>query len=176
MRFGVAVIFLVAAFVASFTHIDSTEHVAFVDDDRRLRAEAPVNKAGASKLAGELGVKLKENPALTKTVNTIKKSGGNIVAIKNTVKQFAGKLAKDGAKISDESVTKISKTISEVLQKHPRAKKNAKITYIIATGLLSKYGLYKLLFDRDSDKNSTAPANTTTATSTTTTASNVTLK
>ncbi|KAF1785282.1 hypothetical protein GQ600_19709 [Phytophthora cactorum] len=148
MRFSVFVALLVATFLACCSNFVSAESV----EDRRLRVEAAplANTATAAKNAGGFVETLRTNTALSKAVKAVQASNGDEQAMRKAITAFAA--AKEGAKVSDESVAKLSAMMATTVKKNPkswpRLRKFAKIT-LGAT----------LLFDRNS---STAAATTTT--------------
>ncbi|KAF1772514.1 hypothetical protein GQ600_13899 [Phytophthora cactorum] len=118
MRFSVFVALLVATFLACCSNFASAESV----EDRRLRVEAApaVNTEN----------KLKTNAALTRAVKAVQTSNGDEQAVRKAMTTFAA--AKEGAKVSDEGIAKLSAMMATTVQKNPkswpRLRKFAKIT------------------------------------------------
>ncbi|KAG6951605.1 hypothetical protein JG688_00013663 [Phytophthora aleatoria] len=96
MRFSVFVVLPVATFLVCCFSFASAE---YFNGGRRLRAED--GKNGAAKAA----------------VKAVQTSNANEVAIKREILAFAA--AKEGAKMSDESVAKISKMLAEMRRRTP---------------------------------------------------------
>ncbi|KAG1709201.1 hypothetical protein DVH05_019845 [Phytophthora capsici] len=166
MRFGLFLALLVAAFVACST-VANAENVALTLSDnevRRLRSEAGVNQQNVAKIAGGFISTIKESATLTKAANMAKAANGDEAAAKRAVMLAAG--AKEGAKLSDETMVRLSTMIAEAAKKNakswPRLKKFVKIVLGVQVAALALYGAYKLLFDKGS---STAAATTTTTSS-----------
>ncbi|KAG6951532.1 hypothetical protein JG688_00013696 [Phytophthora aleatoria] len=155
MRFSVLVALLVATFLACCSNYASGESV----EDRRLRVEgSPENVAKAA--AGGLK-QWRTEAALTKAVKAVQTSNGDEQAMRKAITAFAA--AKEGAKVSDEGIAKLSAMMAATIEKSPkswpRLRKFAKITLGATVGGLAIYGAYKLLFDKNS---STAAITTTT--------------
>ncbi|KAG7380410.1 hypothetical protein PHYPSEUDO_007231 [Phytophthora pseudosyringae] len=171
MRFAVFLALLVATFVAcasSFASADTFEEgFAIFDDEvdnvgRRLRGEVAVNKDNVAKISGGFLTKLKENAVLTKATKMAMAAKGDEAATRNAIKLAAG--AREGAKMSDETMAKLSSMIAQTAKKNPkswpRLRIFAKATLGAGVGALALYGAYKLMFD----KTSTSAATTTTTT------------
>ncbi|KAF1791733.1 hypothetical protein GQ600_11668 [Phytophthora cactorum] len=128
MRFSVFVALLVATFLACCSNFASAESV----EDRRLRVEAApaVNTENVAKAAGGFIEKLKTNAALTRAVKAVQTSNGDEQAVRKAMTTFAA--AKEGAKVSDEGIAKLSAMMATTVQKNPkswpRLRKFAKIT------------------------------------------------
>ncbi|KAG3109733.1 hypothetical protein PI125_g10669 [Phytophthora idaei] len=146
MRFNIFVALLVATFLVCCSSFVSAGNV---NDDRRLRAED--GKNGAVKAVATFIERMKEKSELTTAVKAIQTSNADEAAIKTEILGFAA--AKEGAKMSDESMAKISKMLAENAKKNPkswpRLRKFAKITLGATAGGLAIYGVYKLLFSKD---------------------------
>ncbi|KAG1709198.1 hypothetical protein DVH05_019842 [Phytophthora capsici] len=161
MRFGLFVALLVAIFVACST-VANAESVALTLGDNEVR-RLRLKQENIAKAAGDLISKSKESATITKAINIAKNANGDEAAARRAVMLAAG--AKEGAKLSDETMVKLSAMIAESAKKNPkswsRLKKFVKITLGIQVGGLAIYGAYKLLFD----KSSTATTTTTTTSS-----------
>ncbi|POM59890.1 Secreted RxLR effector peptide protein [Phytophthora palmivora] len=161
MRFSVFVALLVATFIAC-TSFSSAENVANDIDLRRLRADAlPVpGVENAAKNAASFVTKLKDKTALSKAVKAVQANNADEQAVRRIIQGYAA--AKEGAKISDEAIAKLSASMATVVQKNPkswpRLRKFAKYTLGATVGALAIYGAYKLL----TRSNSSAVAPTTT--------------
>ncbi|KAF1792656.1 hypothetical protein GQ600_17442 [Phytophthora cactorum] len=120
MRFSVFVVLLVATFLVCCFSFASAENF---NGGRRLRAED--GKNGAAKAA----------------VKAVQTSNADEAAIETEILGFAA--AKEGAKMSDECMAKISKMLAENAKKNPkswpRLRKFAKITRQLVV-LLSTQG------------------------------------
>ncbi|KAL3666419.1 hypothetical protein V7S43_008670 [Phytophthora oleae] len=165
MRFSLFLALLVATFVACTTVANAENVVLQTNNEvRRLRSEAGVNQENVAKIAGGFISKIKESATLTKALNMAKAANGDEAAAKRVIMLAAG--VKEGAKLSDETMVKLSAMIAESAKKNPkswpRLKKFAKVALGVQVGALAIYGAYKLFFDKSS---STAAAMTTTTTS-----------
>ncbi|OWZ06358.1 RxLR effector protein [Phytophthora megakarya] len=156
MRFSVFLALLIATFIAC-TSVTSAEHVS-----RQLPA-LPIPGAGdkAAKGAATFLEKLKESATITKAVKQIQGANGDETVIRAALKMAQG--AKEGAKISDDAVAKLSATMATAVTKSPKSwpklRKFVKITLGATVGGLAIYGAYKLL---TKDNASTAATTTTT--------------
>ncbi|KAG1712468.1 hypothetical protein DVH05_000214 [Phytophthora capsici] len=174
MRFAVFLALIVATFVACASNFaqastlaqDYAEDMALFNeamggDERRLRAAAPVNKDNVAKLAGGFISRIKEGSTLTKAEQMIKNANGDEAVVKRAI--MLASTAKESAKMSDESIAKLSAMISTSVVKNPkswpRLRKFVKVTLGVGVGGLALYGAYKLLFNKDA---ASGPITTTT--------------
>ncbi|KAK1939028.1 hypothetical protein P3T76_009103 [Phytophthora citrophthora] len=166
MRFTVFLAFIVVTFVACTSNFAQASTLAQDytggNVDRRLRAAAaPVNKDNVAKIAGGFLTKIKEGSKLTKAEQMIKNTNGDEAAVKKAI--LMASTAKESAKMSDESIAKLSAMITTVVVKDPkswpRLKKFVKVALGAGVGGLALYGAYKLLFNKES---SSGPVTTTT--------------
>ncbi|KAG3097376.1 hypothetical protein PI124_g12688 [Phytophthora idaei] len=110
MRFSVFVALLTATFVSCCSGFASTENSAAfaseVNEGRRLHSEAAVNSENAAKIAARFNSNRKESLLLKKATAMIKAANGDDAAIKKAMDLAA--FAKNGAKVSDDQIAKIS--------------------------------------------------------------------
>ncbi|KAF1786029.1 hypothetical protein GQ600_15308 [Phytophthora cactorum] len=110
MRFSVFVALLTATFVACCSGFASTENSAVfaseVNEGRRLHSEAAVNSESAAKVAARFISDRKESQLLKKAAAMAKAANGDDAAIKKAMDLAA--FAKNGAKVSDDQIAKIS--------------------------------------------------------------------
>ncbi|KAF1777568.1 hypothetical protein GQ600_10035 [Phytophthora cactorum] len=114
MRFNIFVALLVATFLVCCSSFVSAGNV---NDGRRLRAED--GKNSAVKAVATFLEKTKESAALTKAVKAVQTSNADEAAIETEILGFAA--AKEGAKMSDESMAKISKMLAKNAKKNPKS-------------------------------------------------------
>ncbi|KAG1707059.1 hypothetical protein DVH05_026255 [Phytophthora capsici] len=168
MRFAVFLALLMATlvvcasnFALASTVADDLHQEAEGNVDRRLRAAAPANKDNVAKIAGGFLTKIKEGSTLTKAEQMIKNANGDEAAVKKAI--LLASTAKESAKMSDESIAKLSAMITTAVVKDPkswpRLQKFVKVTLGAGVGGLALYGAYKLLFNKNS---SSGPVTTTT--------------
>ncbi|KAF4045228.1 hypothetical protein GN244_ATG02612 [Phytophthora infestans] len=161
MRLGTFFVLLVATFFACFTSAEDLS-VFTVDggerESRRLRSEA-VNKDNVAKIAGAFISHGNEVATLQKAFRM-----ANDAAVKKdkTAAKRAMQLAigaKQGAKLSDESMGKLSSMLAQTAQKNPkswpRLRKFVKLSLGAGVGGLAIYGAYKLMFNKGSSEAST---------------------
>ncbi|POM58192.1 Secreted RxLR effector peptide protein [Phytophthora palmivora] len=154
MRFNVFLTLLVVTFFACCSSFSSAETVANDAEVRRLRADAaPVTPIeNSAKNAATFISKLKESATITKAVKQVMASDGDEQVIRSAMKLAAG--AKEGAKISDDAIAKLSESMAVAVKKSPkswpRLRKFVKFTLGAGVGALAIYGAYKLLHQNNS--------------------------
>ncbi|OWZ09817.1 RxLR effector protein [Phytophthora megakarya] len=154
MRFSVFVALLVATFIACTSFTSAEDVVNLRADARRLPAvpAAIGNVDKAAKNAATFVEKLKESVTLTKAVQKIQQSDGDETVIRSALKLAQG--AKEGAKISDDAVAKLSASMATAVTKNPKSwpklRKFVKVTLGAGVGALAIYGAYKLLHQNNS--------------------------
>ncbi|KAK1941980.1 hypothetical protein P3T76_006302 [Phytophthora citrophthora] len=176
MRFAAFFSLLVATIVACSMSVAQAEAFAkgfeIFDDgedeflfSRRLRAYTAVNKDNVAKAAETFMIQMRQGVPMGKANRMVVQAvrTGDEAAAKRAIMIAAS--AKEGAKLNDEALGKISAMIAETTKKTPkswpRLRKFVKVTLGVTGGALAMYGAYKLLFDK---KSSTGPITTTTTT------------
>ncbi|ETO69845.1 hypothetical protein F442_13436 [Phytophthora nicotianae P10297] len=119
MRFSNCFILLVAISIGCFTSHANAESGALTNSARNNARRLHIEAANADKVAQLTSgfiKKLKDNAALRKVTN-IAKVNEDDAAIRNAAKAAA---AKEGVKLSDESVSKVAKKLAEVTKTKPK--------------------------------------------------------
>ncbi|ETI41170.1 hypothetical protein F443_13580 [Phytophthora nicotianae P1569] len=158
MRFSNCFILLVAISIGCFTSHANAENGALTNSARNNARRLHIEAANADKVAQLTSgfiKKLKDNAALRKVTN-IAKVNEDDAAIRNAAKAAA---AKEGVKLSDESVSKVAKKLAEVTKTKPKLWSHlgsyAVLAWQLIVGGLAGVGVVHLL---RKDKNSTQTA------------------